>query len=137
MADGDAVRVGAVADLHYTKTSQGALAPLFEQAGRLADVLLLAGDLTDSGTPDEAHALAKDLKAAGKVPVVAVLGNHDYESGHPDQVADILRDAGVTVLDGDAVEVRGVGIGGAKGFLGGFGRGTLEAWGEEAVKRLV
>jgi Icc-related predicted phosphoesterase len=137
MTNGDLVRVGAVADLHYTKTSQGVLQPLFEQAGRLVDVLLLGGDLTDCGLPEEAQALAKDLKAAVKVPVVAVLGNHDYEAGKHAQVADVLREAGVTVLDGDAVEVRGVGIGGSKGFLGGFGRGTLEAWGEDAVKHLV
>jgi Icc-related predicted phosphoesterase len=137
MTDGELVRVGAVADLHYTKTSQGVLQPLFEQAGRLADVLLLGGDLTDSGLPDEAHVLAKDLKAAAKLPIVAVLGNHDYEAGKSAQVGDVLRETGVTVLDGDAIEVRGVGIGGAKGFLGGFGRGTLEAWGEDAVKQVV
>ncbi len=135
--NGAAVRIAAVADLHYTKTSQGTLQPLFEQAGRLADVLLLGGDLTDFGLPEEAHALARDLKAAVKIPVVAVLGNHDFEAGKAAEVADILREGGVSVLDGDAVEVRGVGIGGAKGFLGGFGRGTLEAWGEPAVKAVV
>src|SRR5437868_6211323 len=124
--NGAAVRLGAVADLHYTKASQGALQPLFEQAGRVADVLLLGGDLTDFGLPEEAHALAQDLKATVKIPVVAVLGNHDYEAGKAAKVADILREVGVTVLDGDAVEIHGVGIGGAKGFLGGFGRGTLE-----------
>src|SRR5437868_13019642 len=113
--NGAAVRLAAVADLHYTKTSQGTLQPLFEQAGRLADVLLLGGDLTDCGLPDEAHALARDLKTFVKMPVVAVLGNHDYEAGKAAEVTDILRDAGATVLDGDAVEVRGVGIGGAKG----------------------
>ncbi|HEX4592605.1 MAG TPA: metallophosphoesterase [Gemmataceae bacterium] len=136
-SNGAVIRLGAVADLHYTKTSQGVLSSLFEQAGRLADVLLLPGDLTDLGLPDEARVLARDLKAAVKIPVVAVLGNHDFEAGKADEVADILRDAGVTVLDGDAVEIRGVGIGGAKGFLGGFGRGTLEAWGEPAVKAVV
>src|SRR5690349_11097499 len=73
------VRLGAVADLHYTKTAQGTLQPLFEQAGRSVDVLLLGGDLTDFGLPEEAHALALDLKATVKIPVVAVLGNHDYE----------------------------------------------------------
>jgi Icc-related predicted phosphoesterase len=134
--DGSVVRLAAVADLHYTKAAQGTLQPLFEQAGRLADALLLAGDLTDFGLPDEAHALAHDLKAV-KLPVVAVLGNHDFEAGKAAEVADILREAGVTVLDGDAVEFKGVGIGGAKGFLGGFGRGTLEAWGEPAVKAVV
>jgi Icc-related predicted phosphoesterase len=131
------VRLGAVADLHYTKAAQGSLLPLFEQAGWLVDALLLAGDLTDYGLPDEAHALAHDLKAAVKVPVVAVLGNHDFEAGKAVEVADVLRNSGITVLDGDAIEIHGVGVGGCKGFLGGFGRGTLEAWGEPAVKAIV
>jgi Icc-related predicted phosphoesterase len=126
-----------VADLHYTKAAQGTLLPLFEQVNRVADVLLLGGDLTDFGLPDEAHILARDLKTAVNIPIVAVLGNHDFEAGKAIDVADILRDAGVTVLDGDAVEIHGIGIGGAKGFLGGFGRGTLEAWGEPAVKAVV
>src|SRR5947207_10196838 len=134
---GAVVRVGAVADLHYTKTSQGTLQPLFEQAGRLCDVLLLAGDLTDFGHVEEAHILARDLKAVVKIPIVAVLGNHDFEAGKAAEVADVLREAGVTVLDGDACEVKGVGVGGTKGFPGGFGRGTLEAWGEVEVKRFV
>ena len=137
MTNGAVVRVGAVADLHYTRTSQGVLQPLFEQANRLADLLLLGGDLTDFGLPEEAQILARDLKTAVKVPVVAVLGNHDCEAGKQAEVGDVLREAGVTVLDGDACEVRGVGIGGTKGFPGGFGRGTLEAWGEVEVKRFV
>jgi Icc-related predicted phosphoesterase len=135
--NGEAVRVGAVADLHYGKGSQGSLQALFEHATRSCDVLLLGGDLTDFGLPEEAHVLAKDLAAFARVPVIAVLGNHDYEAGKATEVADVLRHAGVTVLDGEAVEVRGVGFGGAKGFLGGFGRGTLEAWGEESVKQFV
>jgi Icc-related predicted phosphoesterase len=137
MTNGAVVRVGAVADLHYTRTSQGVLQPLFEQANRLADLLLLGGDLTDFGLPEEAQILARDLKTALKVPVVAVLGNHDFEAGKQAEVGDVLREAGVTVLDGDACEVRGVGVGGTKGFPGGFGRGTLEAWGEVEVKRFV
>jgi Icc-related predicted phosphoesterase len=137
MAEGQTVRVGAVADLHYTATSQGALKPLFEQVSHAVDILLLAGDLTDLGRPEEAKVLATDLAACGRVPVVAVLGNHDYESGQQDAVTAILRAGGITVLDGDACELRGIGIGGAKGFIGGFGRGTLEPWGEEGVKRLV
>ena len=133
----EVVRVGAVADLHYSKTSQGALQGLFEEASRRADVLLLAGDLTDFGLPEEAQALAKDLRASVKVPVVAVLGNHDFESGKQAEVANILCEAGIHVLDGESVEVRGVGIAGVKGFIGGFGRATLEAWGEGTIKRVV
>jgi Icc-related predicted phosphoesterase len=137
MAGREVVRVGAVADLHYGKNSQGTLQGLFEHATRSADVLLLGGDLTDFGLPEEAQALARDLAAFARVPVVAVLGNHDFQAGKQQEIANVLREAGVMVLDGEAVEVRGVGIGGAKGFVGGFGRGTLEAWGEDAVKVLV
>jgi Icc-related predicted phosphoesterase len=137
MPTGDRVRLGAIADIHYGKTSVGVLQPLFEQATRDLDVLLLGGDLTDHGLPEEAQLLAKDLKAFARLPIVAVLGNHDYEAGKPDEVVAVLREAGVTMLDGDACEVHGVGIGGVKGFIGGFGRGTLEAWGEEMVKRFV
>jgi Icc-related predicted phosphoesterase len=133
----ETVRVGAVGDLHYTVTAHGALKNLFEQACHAVDVLLLAGDLTDLGRPEEAKVLALDLAACGRLPVVAVLGNHDFEAGKHDEVSAILREAGVTVLDGDACEVHGIGIGGAKGFIGGFGRGTLEPWGETAVKDLV
>src|SRR5436305_14943628 len=93
----DAVRIAAVADLHYTKAAQGTLQPLFEQAGRLADVLLLAGDLTDFGLPEEAHALAHDLKTALKIPVVGVLGNNDFEACKSEDVAEILRDAGIVI----------------------------------------
>jgi Icc-related predicted phosphoesterase len=99
-------------------------------------VLLLCGDLTDYGTPEEAKILVDELSVV-KVPVVAVLGNHDYESGTPEVVSDALKHAGVRVLDGEACEIEGVGIAGAKGFAGGFGRGSLGAWGEPAIKMFV
>jgi Icc-related predicted phosphoesterase len=130
------VRVGAVADLHCTKTSHSQLQPLFAQLAQAADMLLLAGDLTDYGLPEEAHVLARELTGV-RVPLVAVLGNHDFESGKQVEVAHILAEAGVKMLDGDACEVHGIGIAGVKGFAGGFGRGTLGAWGEQAVKVFV
>jgi Icc-related predicted phosphoesterase len=132
----DTLRFAAVGDLHCTKDSAGTLRELFAQASRAADALLLCGDLTDYGRSDEAHVLAEELGAAD-VPIVAVLGNHDHESGQPDEVRRILTDAGVRVLDGEACEIHGVGIAGAKGFAGGFGRGSLGAWGERATKLFV
>jgi Icc-related predicted phosphoesterase len=133
------VRVAAVGDLHCTKTSEGSLQPLFAQMAETADVLALAGDLVDYGLPEEAHILVKELHVAIKasVPVIAVLGNHDYEGGQPEAVKQILCDAGVTVLDGDAIEIKGVGFAGVKGFCGGFGRRALEPWGEPAIKSFV
>jgi Icc-related predicted phosphoesterase len=135
----ETVRLAAVGDVHCGKASQGALQPLFAQTAEAADVLVLCGDLTDYGLPEEAHVLARELAPVFKaqVPVVAVLGNHDFESGHPGEIRRILCDAGVTMLDGESCEALGVGFAGAKGFAGGFGRATLGAWGEPAVKRFV
>jgi Icc-related predicted phosphoesterase len=130
------MRFAAVGDLHVTKDSAGSLRGLFQQANEAADVLLLCGDLTDYGTAEEAHVPADELGAA-TIPVVAVLGNHDYESGAQQAVRDILTHAGVRVLDGEACEIDGVGIAGVKGFAGGFGRGSLGAWGESAIKLFV
>jgi Icc-related predicted phosphoesterase len=131
-----AVRFAVVGDIHVTKESAGSLRAFFAQAGEAADALLLCGDLTDYGTAEEAHILADEL-AAAKVPVVAVLGNHDYESGTPEVVMETLKKAGVRVLDGEACEIEGVGIAGTKGFAGGFGRGSLGAWGEPIIKLFV
>lgn len=130
------VRFAAVGDLHVTKDHVGHLRAFFTQASEAADALLLCGDLTDYGTAEEAHILADEL-AAVAVPIVAVLGNHDYESGTPEVVRETLMGIGVRVLDGEACEIEGVGIAGAKGFAGGFGRGSLGAWGEPAIKMFV
>jgi Icc-related predicted phosphoesterase len=132
----DVVRVAALGDPHFTRASQGALHPILTQIAESADLLLIAGDLTDHGLPEEARALAHEL-AAVRLPTVAVLGNHDYESGQQDQVRDILADAGVTMLDGDAHEVLRIGIAGVKGFAGGFGQRALGSWGEPVIKQFV
>ena len=131
------LRIAAMGDLHVSKSSQGVFQPLFSQITSAADVLLLCGDFTDYGLPDEARVLVRDLTAAMKIPVIAVLGNHDYEGGRPDEIRQILIDGGVTVLDGEATEVHGVGFAGVKGFAGGFGRGALGPWGEAGIKAFV
>jgi Icc-related predicted phosphoesterase len=131
------VRLAAMSDLHYGRLAQGTLAPLFAQISECADVLLLCGDMTDYGTPEEAQSLARELSSSLRIPAVGVLGNHDYEAGKADEVRRILCDAGLNVLDGDSVELLGVGFAGVKGFCGGFGRGALGFWGEEVVKQFV
>jgi Icc-related predicted phosphoesterase len=113
------------------------LQPLLAPVNDQADMLLLCGDLTDYGLPEEADILARELAAAVNIPIVAVLGNHDYESGQHLEVCKILTAAGIKLLDGEACEIDGTGIAGAKGFSGGFGRATLGAWGEPATKRFV
>jgi Icc-related predicted phosphoesterase len=135
MVDG-IVRIAAIGDLHCTKSSQGVFQPLFARVSESADVLLMAGDLTDYGLPDEAKILARELSGL-RIPVAAVLGNHDIESGKDVEVRQILSDAGVVILDGDACELRGIGIAGAKGFGGGFGQRALGPWGETIIKQFV
>ena len=131
------LRVAAIGDLHCTKTSEGVFQPLFAQVAERADVLALCGDLTDYGTVEEAKVLVKEL-AATKLPKVAVLGNHDFESGAAPEVVQILTElGGVSVLDGTAIEIAGVGFAGAKGFPGGFGARALQSWGEDLIKAFV
>jgi hypothetical protein len=99
--------------------------------------VLLGGDLTNYGVVEEAKVLVEELAPLKNMPVFAVLGNHDVESNQQDELVKIFRDAGVTMLDGDAVVVHGVGIAGVKGFCGGFGRRALEPWGESTIKQFV
>src|SRR5262249_28906365 len=112
------LRIAAMGDLHVSKNSQGAFQPLFGQINQAADVLLLCGDFTDYGLPDEARVLVREL-AMVKIPIIAVLGNHDYESGKAHDIRQVVIDGGVTVLDGEAAEIDGVGFAGVKGFAGG------------------
>lgn len=136
MQDGQ-LRIAAVSDLHYGRHTQSIFQPLFAHANDNADVLLLCGDLTDYGTPEEAHHLAKELSGGVRIPVLAVLGNHDFHSGQQDEVARILTESGAQVLNGASCEVHGVGFAGVKGFAGGFGQRTLEPWGEDTIKKFV
>jgi Icc-related predicted phosphoesterase len=132
-----ALRIAATADLHYGKHSRGIMHEAFVELSSIADILLLCGDLTDYGLPDEAEALVSDIRAAVRIPTVAVLGNHDFESGQAEAVCKVLDDAGVNVLDGEAIELEGVGFAGIAGFGGGFGRRMLNAWGEPLIKQFV
>jgi Icc-related predicted phosphoesterase len=136
MANPNVVRLAALADIHYSKTAQGSLQPLFAQIAESADVLMLCGDLTDYGLADEARVLAKDLMPIN-IPVVSVLGNHDYEAGEEVEISKILADVGVHMLDGDTWEFHGIGFAGVRGFCGGFGRGALGPWGEKIIKAFV
>jgi Icc-related predicted phosphoesterase len=134
----DTVRLAAVGDLHYGRGSRGTLQPMLTAIGRLAaDILILCGDLTDYGLPEEATELARELSSGVRVPIVGVLGNHDYHSGAAAEVRRILTDAGLHLLDGETIELHGIGFAGVKGFAGGFGRGVLGPWGEDATKRFV
>jgi len=137
MADSDGkLRVAAIGDLHVMEDSVAPYRELFAEIGNAADVLVLCGDLTNFGKTREAEILADDIRSCS-IPVVGVLGNHDYECGQPEKVCSILHDAGMILLDEQAVEIEGVGFAGVKGFLGGYGRGELAPFGEPIVKAFV
>ncbi|MEU0255561.1 metallophosphoesterase [Streptomyces sp. NPDC006184] len=134
------IRVAAVGDIHMGPDSQGTLRPSFETLPECADVLLLAGDLTRHGTPEEAAVVAREIKDLG-VPVVAVLGNHDHHDERPEEVTAILRDAGAHVLEGQATVIGAdgarIGIAGTKGFGGGFVGRCAGEFGEPLMKEFV
>jgi Icc-related predicted phosphoesterase len=130
------LRIAAIGDLHVQEDSVAPYRELFSEVSNHADVLLLCGDLTNFGRTTEAEILAEDIKSCS-IPVLGVLGNHDYECGQPQEVARILHEAGMIVLDEQAHEVDGVGFAGVKGFLGGFGRGELAPFGEPIIKAFV
>ncbi len=137
MSEKPKVRIGAVSDIHYNRKSAGSMKRLFEKASRETDVLLICGDLTDYGLREEAEVLCEDLAHFLTVPAVGILGNHDFESGTQDVVWQVMEDAGVAMLDGECVEVCGIGIAGVSGFGGGFGPHMLNAWGEPLIKQFV
>ncbi|MBU2669542.1 metallophosphoesterase [Actinoplanes bogorensis] len=134
------IRIAAVGDVHVDKDVVGRYRPALEELPDRADALLVAGDLTRHGTPDEARCFAKEFGALA-VPVVVVLGNHDHQSDQQDQVTEVLTDAGITVLESSAtvLEIRGhrLGIAGTKGFGGGFAGACASNFGEREMKDFV
>ena len=129
-------RIAAVADVHVRESDKGRLSDYFKEISARADILVIAGDLTDTGDEQEAEILADELKVC-TIPVVAVLGNHDYEKGRHKLIRQILLKQGVHVLDGESVIIGNVGFAGVKGFGGGFDRFMLSFFGEGAMKAFV
>ncbi|HYH78838.1 MAG TPA: metallophosphoesterase [Longimicrobium sp.] len=131
------VRVAAVGDFHCGEEDVGRYREAFARVNDDADVLLLAGDLTRRGTPAEFRVVAGEL-ADVRIPILTVLGNHDHESHEAEAGMAILRERGVHLLDGEPFELTPqVGFAGVKGFIGGFGRWTLTAFGEAETKQIV
>lgn len=130
------MRIAATADLHFTAQRYTALRDQLNRVRDDADVLVLAGDLTNYGQPDEMEPLLNTLVRL-RIPIIAVLGNHDFESGRETELIRMMTAEGIKVLDGSAYERDGVGFAGTKGFVGGFGRGVLTAFGEPEVKNFV
>jgi Icc-related predicted phosphoesterase len=129
------VRIAAAGDVHASDATRERIADAFAAIGRDADLVLLAGDLTTQGEPEQAEALADAVRAL-QIPVAAVLGNHDLHSGHGDEVAAILSRASVHMLDRDFAVFDDVGVVGTKGFVGGFTGSQLPDFGEPLLRRV-
>jgi Icc-related predicted phosphoesterase len=130
------MRIAATADLHCSPHNHAILQEQLSRARDEADVLVVAGDLTNYGQPTEMESVLNTLVRL-RIPTIAVLGNHDYESGQEAELQRMMSSAGIKILDGTGYERDGVGFAGTKGFVGGFGRGVLTAFGEREIKAFV
>lgn len=134
------MRIAAIGDVHFGIESAGQLRPELRELPEQADALLLAGDLTDHGRLDEARVVAAEFSDLG-VPVVAVLGNHDHHSDADADIAKLLTDHGITVVEGTAVTLeidgRTLGVAGTKGFGGGFAGRCAGVFGERLMREFA
>jgi Icc-related predicted phosphoesterase len=134
------IRIAAAGDVHYggADDRDRAKAAFAALAGR-ADLVLLAGDLTTHGEPEQA-AIVAEAVAEVDAPVVSVLGNHDWHSNRADEVAALLEEAGIVLLDRShhVLEACGtqVGIAGTKGFVGGFTGSHIPDFGEPLLREV-
>jgi hypothetical protein len=130
------MKIAAIGDLHCRANHGEVTRSLLEGIKDQADVLVLAGDLTDTGLPAEAETLAKELQGF-PIPILAVLGNHDHESDKAEELAKIFSGCGICMLDGTVTEIDGTGFVGTKGFCGGFGDLLVQPFGERTLKTFI
>jgi uncharacterized protein len=136
MSQSRQVRIAVSGDLHFNTPQTTDLRRFFTEVEREAEMLALVGDLTTHGEPDQVRGFVEQMEGFA-LPVVTVLGNHDHEAERVPEVTALLQERGIHVLDGEKVVIDGVGFAGAKGFGGGFGRGSLGAFGEPLYKQFV
>jgi Icc-related predicted phosphoesterase len=133
------LRIAAAGDLHYSEQRREEAIAAVAALDGAADLVLLAGDLTTHGEPEQAAVLAEAC-AALEVPVFAVLGNHDWHVNRRDELVAALTDGGIRVLDRDwaTCEAAGVEVGivGVKGFVGGFPGSHLPDFGEPSLRAI-
>jgi Icc-related predicted phosphoesterase len=133
------VRIAAAGDVHASEGTRDRIESAFAAIERDTDLVLLAGDLTTHGEVEQAQVLADACRGL-RVPVCAVLGNHDLHSGHGDEIAAVLSEAGVHMLDRSSTAFQlgagEVGVVGTKGFVGGFTGSALPDFGEPLLRRV-
>ncbi|RCW44637.1 Icc-related predicted phosphoesterase [Halopolyspora algeriensis] len=134
------IRIAAVGDVHVDRDTQGRFRPAMERVDEHADVLLLAGDLSNHGTLAEARAVVEEFRDL-PVPVIGVLGNHDHHDDRPEEFADVLREGGLQILEGNTTVVsvgqERLGVAGVKGFGGGFAGRCGSSFGEREMKAFI
>lgn len=133
------IRVAAVGDVHAAEFTRATVETAFCDLAEEADVLLVAGDLTAHGTPEEAAILGEALAATG-VPAYAVLGNHDHHAERADEVNAAMEEHGVTMLERATAtlttDAGTLGVVGLKGFVGGFAGSHLPDFGEPLLRQV-
>ena len=130
------MRIAAIGDIHCRSNAGDQARALLDGVQDQADVLVITGDLTDTGLPAEAETLIGELKDIS-LPKIAVLGNHDHESDHAEDLSNLFSQAGICMLEGTVTEVDGVGFVGTKGFCGGFDDRLVQPFGEQALKKFI
>lgn len=130
------MRIAAVGDLHCQVKSRGKIQELLKGVNDEAEVLLLAGDLTNVGLMEEMNVLLDELNHFS-MPIIAVPGNHDHESDRIEVLLNMMRGRNINVLDGTTCEVGDVGFVGTKGFCGGFGKLRIQPFGESPIKAFI
>jgi Icc-related predicted phosphoesterase len=136
MTEEKKVRIAAVGDIHVRESDKGKWSEYFKEVSQQADILVICGDLTDTGDEGEAQLLSEELRACS-IPVVGVLGNHDFEKGRHKLIRQMVQNENVHILDGEAIIIKGIGFAGVKGFGGGFDSHMLSMFGEGAMKAFV
>jgi Icc-related predicted phosphoesterase len=133
------IRIAAAGDIHASEATRERVEHAFETVSEQADVILLAGDLTTTGEPEQAKVLADACREL-EIPVFAVLGNHDFHAGRADDVRAVVEEANVHVLDRGwkMCELGGLQLGvvGTKGFVGGFPGSALPDFGEPLLRQV-
>jgi hypothetical protein len=130
------VKIAAIADLHCGKSTGRDIREVFTDLEKKADILVMAGDLTNVGLVEEMERLISLLEAIA-LPKIAVLGNHDHQNDENEMLVKMMEGSGICVLDCTSCVIDGVGFVGTKGFCGGFGELRIQPLGEQAIKEFV
>jgi Icc-related predicted phosphoesterase len=135
-----AIRIAATGDIHLgRKGDQERWTEAFAGLRGRVDLVLLAGDLTTHGEPEQGRMVAAAVQGLD-VPILTVLGNHDWHVNRRDELVAVLEEGGIDVLERThrVLELCGteVGVAGTKGFGGGFDGAHIPDFGEPLMRQV-